>query len=174
MSPNPSVVSNAGPLMALAKLNLLHLLRTLYGYVHIPRSVYNEVVIEGMRQGYEDARTLYLFLNQMGWSPEDVDSATIPADLQEAHLDRGERDTLTLAVALGDAVVLMDGTAGREAARAHGLTIRGSLGVLVESYRQGLIEASQLHLYFTEIAHRPDIWVSQALVERLLQEVFGD
>jgi len=39
MSTSPSVVSNAGPLMALAKLNLLHLLKALYGYVHIPRSV---------------------------------------------------------------------------------------------------------------------------------------
>lgn len=174
MSPSPSVVSNAGPLMALAKLNLLHLLKALYGYVHIPRSVYNEVVVDGMRQGYEDAGTLYLFLNQMGWSPEDVDFATISADLQEAHLDRGERDTLALAVALGDALVLMDETAGREAARALGLTIRGSLGVLVESYRQGLIEANQLRLYFAEISRRGDIWASQALVERLLQEVFGD
>ena len=174
MSPSPPVVSNAGPLMALAKLNLLHLLKALYGYVHIPRSVYNEVVVEGMRQGYEDARTLYLFLNQMGWSPENVDPATIPADLQEAYLDRGERDTLALAVALGNAVILMDETAGREAARAQGLIVRGSLGVLIESYQQGLIEANQLHLYFTEIARRPDIWVSQALVERLLQEVFGN
>jgi predicted nucleic acid-binding protein len=174
MSPSPSVVSNAGPLMALAKLNLLHLLNILYGYVHIPRSVYNEVVVEGMRQGYEDARTLHLFLNQMGWSPEDVDPATIPVDLQEAHLDRGERDTLALAVALDDALVLMDETAGREAARARGLTIHGSLGVLVESYRQGLIDANQLRLYFAEISRRGDIWVSQALVERLLEEVFGD
>ena len=110
----------------------------------------------------------------MGWSPEDVDSATIPADLQEAHLDRGERDALDLAVALGDALVLMDETAGREAARARGLTVRGSLGVPVESYRQGLIEADQLHLYLAEISRRRDIWASQALVERLLQEVFGD
>ena len=174
MSASVSVVSNAGPLMALAKLNLLHLLKELYGYVHIPRSVYDEVVTEGMRQGYEDARTLYLFLNQMEWSPEDVDPAAIPADLQEAHLDRGERDTLALAVALGDALVLMDEMAGRKVARARGLTVRGSLGVLIESYRRQLIEADQLRLYFAEIARRQDIWVSQALVERLLQEVLGD
>jgi predicted nucleic acid-binding protein len=174
MSPSPPVVSNAGPLMALAKLNLLHLLKALYGYVHIPRSVYNEVVVEGMRQGYEDASTLHFFLNQMEWNPEDVDSATIPTDLQEAHLDRGERDTLALAAALSDAVVLMDETHGREAARARGLTVRGSLGVLIESYQQGLIEADQLRLYFAEISRRGDIWASQTLVERLLQKVFGD
>ena len=44
------------PLMALAKLNLLHLLKALYGRVYFARSVYDETVVEGMRQGYEDAR----------------------------------------------------------------------------------------------------------------------
>ena len=33
------VVSNAGPLMVLAKLNVLHLLKQPYGRVHFPRSV---------------------------------------------------------------------------------------------------------------------------------------
>lgn len=33
------VVSGAGPLIALGKLNLLHLLRDLYHNVHIPKSV---------------------------------------------------------------------------------------------------------------------------------------
>jgi predicted nucleic acid-binding protein len=174
MSASASVIGNAGPLMVLAKLNLLHLLKELYGYVHIVRSVYDEVVIEGMRRGHEDARTLYLFLNQMGWNPDDLDPAAIPADLREIHLDRGERDTLALAIALGGALVLMDETAGRKAARARGLTVRGSLGILIEAHRRGLIEADQLRLYFAEIARRQDIWISQALVERLLQEVLGD
>jgi hypothetical protein len=90
MNAGIAVVSNAGPLMVLSKLHLLHLLKELYGYVHIPRSVYDEVVTEGLRQGYEDAQTLRRFLNQMGWVPEDVDPATMPADLYAAHLDRGQ------------------------------------------------------------------------------------
>lgn len=119
MSVGAPVVSNAGPLMVLAKLNLLHLLKELYGRVHIPRSVYDETVTEGMRQGHEDARTLHLFLSQVGWNPEDMDPAGIPTDLREAHLDVGERDTLALALALGHALVLMDETVGRQMARAR-------------------------------------------------------
>lgn len=61
MSGDAPVVINAGPLMVLAKLNLLHLLKELYGRVHFARSVYDEAVIEGMRQGYEDARTFSSF-----------------------------------------------------------------------------------------------------------------
>lgn len=174
MNAGSPVVSNAGPLIVLAKLNLLHLLKELYGRVHIPRSVYDETVTEGLRRGYDDARTLSLFLEQMGWSAEDIDPATIPTNLHEAHLGRGERDTLTLALTLDQALVLMDETVGREVARAEGLTGRGSLGVLIEAYRQNLIGTDQLRLYMTEIARRRDIWVNQSLVERLLREVLGN
>lgn len=171
MSASAPVVSNAGPLVVLAKLNLLHLLRELYGRICFARSVYDEVVVGGMRQGYEDARTLRLFLDQMGWHPEEVDPADISADLREARLDRGERDTLALAASLGSPLVLIDETVGRQIARERGLTVRGSLGILVEAYQRGLIQADQLRLYFDEMTSRQDIWINPALVERLLQEI---
>jgi len=44
---------------------------------------------------------------------------------------------------------------------------------LIEAYRRRLIGADQLRLYLAEIARREDIWVSRALVERLLREVLG-
>ena len=45
------------------------------------------------------------------------------------------------------------------------------LGVLIEAYKRGLIQADQLRLYFEEMARRQDIWINPALVERLLAEV---
>jgi predicted nucleic acid-binding protein len=174
MRPGAPVVSNAGPLMALAKLNLLHLLKDLYGRVYIARSVYDEIVVEGIRRGHEDARTLSLYLDQTEWLPETVKPADMPAGLREARLDRGERDTLALAEKLASPLVLMDETVGRQAARERGLTVRGSLGVVVEAYQQGLIQTDQLRLYFEEMVRRQDIWINPALVERLLKEVLGD
>jgi predicted nucleic acid-binding protein len=50
-----NVVSNAGPLIALGKLGQLSMLLTLYGAIFIPRQVYNEVVINGLRLGADDA-----------------------------------------------------------------------------------------------------------------------
>jgi hypothetical protein len=50
-----NVVSNAGPLIALGKLGQLSMLLTLYGDILIPRQVYNEVVINGLRLGADDA-----------------------------------------------------------------------------------------------------------------------
>lgn len=60
------VVSNAGPLIALGKLGQLSVLLTLYGDILIPRQVYNEVVINGLRLGADDAPAVD-FLVQQGY-----------------------------------------------------------------------------------------------------------
>jgi predicted nucleic acid-binding protein len=131
-------------------------------------------VIEGMRQGYDDAYRLEDFFRVEDWIPQEIDLETLATDLREAHLDAGERDTLGLAFALSDALVLMDESAGRAIARRHGVQVRGSLGVLVEAHQRGLIGSEQLRASFAEMARREDIWVSHALVERLLGEIFAD
>jgi len=161
------VVSDAGPLIALAKLNLLHLLEHLYGRVYFPSSVYKEAVVEGLRQGLEDAHILRLFLTQEGWETIEVEDT--PDELISLHLDQGELDSLALALAM-NALLLIDEERGREEARRHKVKVRGTLGVLIEAYRHGFITSSQLRLYFNQIEERTDIWISPSLCHRLLQE----
>lgn len=156
--------------MVLAKLNLLHLLRILYGRVHFSASVYDEVVTQGLQRGYQDAETLELFMQQTQWSAESV----LPRnETEQLTLDRGERDTIALALNLEADLVLIDDQAARLAARALGLPVRGTLGVLIDAYHQNLIDAGQLQLYFAEIVRRSDIWINPTLVKRLAQELFS-
>ena len=165
-----TVIANAGPLMAFSKLNLLHLLKQLYGRIQFSRSVYEEVVVEGIQRGFEDADTLQLFLRQEDWEPTRVED--MPDDLASLRLDRGERESIALALAL-DGLLLIDEERGREEARRRGVIIRGTLGVLIQSYRSGLITADQLRLYFGQIEEREDIWISPALCRRVLQDALG-
>ena len=41
------VVSNSSPLIALAKIGKLHILRELFGEITIPKAVWDEVVVKG-------------------------------------------------------------------------------------------------------------------------------
>ena len=50
------VFCNSGPLMALSKIGALDVLFQLFGQVSIPTAVHREVVIEGDKQSYIDAR----------------------------------------------------------------------------------------------------------------------
>lgn len=165
------VVVDAGPLMVLAKLNLLHLLKQLYDRVYFAEAVYHEVVTEGMRQGYPDASTLFQFLRQEAWQASPV--ASVPSSILAASLDRGERESIALAV-LHSALLLIDEEAGRNTARSFGLSVRGSLGVLIEAYHNKLIGSDQLRFYFAEIERRTDIWISATLCRSLLAETLGD
>ncbi len=62
-----TVLCNAGPLIALGKVNRLELLAELYGQVQIPRAVYDEAVTQGLAFGAPDARTIRLFWQTKDW-----------------------------------------------------------------------------------------------------------
>ena len=166
-----AVVINAGPLIVFAKLNLLHLLKQLYGRVYFARSVYHEVVVVGLRHGYVDASTLHRFLQQEVWQPTTV--AAIPPSIQAASLDLGEQESIALAM-MQQALLLIDEEAGRRVARNVGLSVRGSLGVLIDAYRRGLIDVDQVRFNFAEVERRTDIWISPSLCHRLLSETLGN
>ncbi|MCD6336016.1 MAG: DUF3368 domain-containing protein [Candidatus Latescibacteria bacterium] len=165
------VISNAGPLMAFAKLNLLHLLKQMYGRVYFPSAVYQEVVIEGIRRGFEDAHTLRLFLSREKSEANEV--GDIPQELTFSNLDKGERESIALAMAT-HRPLLIDEEQGRKEARQRGVTIRRTIGVLARAYRRGLIPADQLSLYFQEIEERKDIWISPALCRRVLRHTLDE
>lgn len=116
-----AVIANAAPFMAFSKLNILHLLKALYGEVQFTRAVYDEVVTEGMHRGHEDAYTLHRFLAQEGWQTVIVE--TLPEDLAGVSLDRGELESIAWALAI-NGLLLMDEEKGRAVARRHGIATR--------------------------------------------------
>ena len=67
-------------------------------------------------------------------------SAVVPK-LQ--HLDRGEREAISLAASLSVGSVLIDERKGRLAARERGLAVSGTLGVLDLAARRGLVTLSE-------------------------------
>ncbi len=88
------VIADSGPLMALAKLNRLLLLKRLYGTIVISQTVYDEVVTQGLARGYPDAVAVKLFWEQQGWQPRAVQRIEIPRDIQQADLDPGSPNRL--------------------------------------------------------------------------------
>lgn len=139
--------------------------------MHIPQDVYNEVVVEGARLGYEDAHRLRRFLTQQGWEPQPLTDIMDPGDV---GLERGERAAITLALQLKARLLLMDERRGREVARRLGISVRGSLGVLVAAYRQQYLTAEMLRLYFGELKERHDVWISPGLIEKVEGALFAE
>jgi predicted nucleic acid-binding protein len=164
-----TVLCNAGPLIALGKLNRLELLAELYGLVRIPRAVYDEAVTQGLALGMPDARTIRLFWQAKGWPIIEVAVDTLAAYKPPLILDPGETEVLALALTLSDTLVLLDDETARSEARRLKLRVRGTLGVIAQAYHTRILSFPEIELLIQEIATRPDIWISARLCEQMLQ-----
>jgi len=162
------VLCDAGPLMALGKLNRLDLLAGLFGQVQIPRAVYDEVVTQGLVRGAAEALTVRLFWQSQQWPIVDVPEALLAAYTPPVTLDPGETELLALAQAVADPLLLLDDEVAPPEARRLGLLMYGTLGILVRAHRQGLLSFDQAELLIREIAARPDIWIAARLCEQVL------
>ncbi|MFC2037946.1 DUF3368 domain-containing protein [Chloroflexota bacterium] len=163
-----AVLCDAGPLMALGKLNRLDLLAGVFDEVQIPRAVYDEVVTQGLARGAPDAFTVRMFWQRQQWPIVEVPEALLSAYVPPVVLDPGETEVLALAQSLADPLVLLDDEIARAEARRLNLRLCGTLGVLVRAHRRGLISLDQAELLIREIAARPDIWIAARLCEQVL------
>lgn len=164
-----TVLCNAGPLIALGKLNRLELLAELYGRVQIPRAVYREAVTQGLALGAPDARTIRLFWQTKGWPIVEVPAAALTAYRPSVILDPGETEVLALAQTIPDVMVLLDDETARAEARRLNLRVHGTLGVLARAFRSKILSFAEVELLIQEIAARPDIWISARLCEQVLK-----
>lgn len=136
------VLCDAGPLVALGKLNRLDLLAGLFNEVQIPRAVYDEVVTQGLGRGAPDALTVRLYWQRQQWPIVDVPASVLSIYVPPVVLDPGETEVLALAQSLADPLVLLDDEIARTEARRLKLRLCGTLGILVRSYRVGLLSLS--------------------------------
>lgn len=123
------VVSDAGPLISLARLDLLPVLQSLFEQVQVPE----EVIVECMaRPGNADTVRISDALKLGSLLP------CTPRILKLPGLEAGECAAISRALEIG-AALLVDERAARAQAAAMGLTVTGTLGVLVRARRRGLV-----------------------------------
>lgn len=171
MSAALTVASNAGPLIVLGKLNRLDLLANLYGRVQVPQAVYAEVVTQGLARGASEALTVRLFWESQVWPVVSVPSSVLTDYTPPVVLGPGETEVLALAQTVTNPLVLLDDELARTEARRLGLPVRGTVGVLVQAYRQKYLSYRQMTLLLQEIAARPDIWISAKLCQQVLDSL---
>jgi len=161
------VVANAGPLMALGKLGLIRLLYQLYGPVQIPSAVHDEVVTRGLELEHPDAYAVELAVARKELAVVAIDDADLSEAVRALPLGRGEKQVIQLGLGESPDWVLLDDLLAREEAERLGLKVKGTLGIIAEAYRKGLMTISEVELIFQAIVAREDIWISEVLVHRV-------
>ena len=125
------IVSNATPLIYLAKIERLELLKKAFKEVAISEEVKKEVVDEGKRLHKSDALLVEKAI-EAGWIK--VKKASSLAEIQW-DIEKGEKSVIALAKETGTKEVLIDESAARTAAKLSGLIPRGTVFVLLKALK---------------------------------------
>jgi uncharacterized protein len=129
-------VTNTSPVIALAGVGRLDLLGSMFERVIVPFDVWSELT--DMPDATEPA--LVFDLPNVRFLPTPLATIGRPQPEIPASLHAGERAAMLLAWAHRALVLLDDGEA-RRAAKQLGLSVRGTLGILVEAKRLGAVAA---------------------------------
>jgi len=156
------VVSNASPLINLARVGQFRLLAVLYGQIVIPQAVYHEVVVRG--HGRDGSREVA----EASWIERRSPADELAVRALTTELGQGEAEAIVLAQELGASLLLLDEIRGRRIARALGLRVRGALGILARARREGHIP----HLKpLLDLLRAKGTWIDQELYEETLRLV---
>ena len=130
----PEVICNTSPLQYLHQLGQLNVMKSLAGHLTVPPAVVAELA-EGRARGVDLPD-----LSRLDWisvrSP--LSSAASPL---VTDLGPGETQVLMLALESLDAIVVLDDALARQLAEALGLRLTGTLGLLLDAKRAGLVSA---------------------------------
>jgi uncharacterized protein len=153
------IVSDASPIHYLALIGEVHVLHSLYGHIIIPQKVFDELVQPNTPQAVK------LFASSLpSWVEIRTISTSIPSSL--SHLDRGEQESITLAIEIQADILLIDETKGRNAAKVHGIKVIGALGVLYDAAVAGLCDLSNAFDKLRQTNFRATDALYQQLLDR--------
>jgi hypothetical protein len=156
------VVCDTSPLLILAKAGRLRLLTTLYETVEIPSAVLDEVNVRE-RPDAEAIRQWRHKHDVLVREPSDPSRNALSEEL-------GDGERAALAIERDAALVVLDDQEGRRVAKRRGLSVTGTIGVLVEARATGQIDSLRTEL---DRVVEAGWWMSESFYERLLQE-FGE
>ena len=127
------VVSNTSPIIALAGIGQLDLLRAVHGEILVPDAVFDEITVAGAGQpGAREVAAAEWIKRRPALDAPLVNALSL-------ELDAGEAQAIALAVEVRADLILLDERRGRRAAQRLGLTIAGTLGVLIAAKDRGVL-----------------------------------
>ena len=160
-TPASRLVVNASPLIHLAEAGLLHLLKDAAPIVWIPEPVAREIRAYGPQDPTARALAANDWLEVRPVPP-------LSAELLAWDLGPGESGGIELARHFADSAAVIDDLAGRRCAGALGLTLRGTVGLVLAAKQAGRLQAARPVL---ERLRDNGMYLSDATLNRSLTRV---
>lgn len=162
------IVSDTTPIISLSKIERLDLLQKLFEIIMIPRAVYNELTSN--KQFQEEAKAI----NDAEYiKVVEVENLKAVELLQRATgLDLGESEAIIYTDSYKVGMLLIDEIKGRKVAMQMGISVMGTVGILMAAYDEKLISANEIKEYI-EIMKNVGRHISDKLYAQLLDLIGG-
>lgn len=160
--PNSGLVaSDTSPLLNLALIERLDLLRTQFSEVTVPRRVWDELT-----EGEDGLDALHELRDDDFLRIVEVERSDLFVEVFH-ELDHGETAAVCYAVEHDADLVLLDERDGRRVARRHDLEVTGVIGVLLRGAKTEAVDLRQE----LDALREAGFWISDDLYSRALSEV---
>jgi len=156
------VVVNSTPLIALSHVNQLDILKKLYGEVSIPEAVYREI---SAKEGSVCKTEVDRFRS---WIHVEKIQNEMAKSMYKTQLHEGEVEVMILAKEAKADLVIIDDQNAKKHAKYLGLSVTGTLGVLIKAKQSGLI--AELKPILMDMVQK-NIYVKSSLIEMCLRQV---
>ena len=157
------VIADAGPLIALSRIDALDLLRGLFGRILVTEEVRDEALPAADYPG----KTIIVQAFDAGWlvCPGPFETSWQPTN---PGLDAGERSAIAAVVQMPGCLLIIDDRAGRAEAKSHHVAIIGTAAIIGLAKLQGLIPAARPVL---ERLQPAGYFIHPRIIEAVLNDV---
>lgn len=159
------VVSDTTPLISLLKIRRLDLLESLFGTVHIPQGVFDELTAnpDFAKEASEIQECEFIKI-------QDVNPQEVSLFRRTTGLDLGESEALVLTDRLNADLLLVDEIRARHVAKSIGFNIMGTIGIFSAAYKEGFISADEIR-EAVEILRSSGRHIGERLFKKLLESL---
>ncbi len=144
-NPKRLAVSDSTPLILLAKIGKLELIRNVYQKIYVPDAVIDETVTQGKALGISDAYIIEKAVG--GWIFRVQVNSLVDDEYRfletNTRLGIGEKEALKLCKQLDVVFFLTDDREARRVARILNITPIGTCGIVIQTYKQGFIKQKE-------------------------------
>lgn len=155
------VVSDTTPLIGLASMGRLNVLRELFEEVFIPQAVYDETVTHGRVEGSAKQD-----VDNAGWIHVVQVRDRLAVNVLLDEMDLGEVETIVLAGEIKADWVLMDEKKGRRKLSQLEIPKIGTVGILLKAKQIRLVSSLKLEL---EHLQKTGFSISQTVIDEVLK-----
>ena len=151
------MIIDSSSLIIFAKINKLDLLVKLYKKIEITREIYRETVEEGLIIEAPDAKVIKKFIDEGKIKIVELKDKykRISQELARIYpqIEIGESSAISLCLQEENKTLIIDEANARKVAKLYRLRPIGSLRVLLDSYKNNIIEEAELKQVIGEMVN---------------------